>query len=92
MLIVGDGAVRYHATLMAVGPADLSLAERFSSPSPLTLARLARVRIGAGLEPTPATGLVPDYLREADARINWELRSSLRASPNTGSSGSAARQ
>lgn len=90
LVIVGDGAVRYHSMLKAVAPADLSLADRFSSPSPLTSARLALVRIGAGTVPAPVADLVPDYLREADARINWEHRNSPRASPGTGTPGSDA--
>jgi tRNA threonylcarbamoyladenosine biosynthesis protein TsaB len=74
LVIVGDGAVRYIHRLSAVPGADLDLAERVSSPSPLTLARLARHRLEAGAEPAAPAEVVPDYRRQADARINWEQR------------------
>jgi len=63
---------------------DLDLVERVSSPSPLTLARLARRRLDAGAELVRPADVVPDYRREADARINWEQRI-----PPTGTSGHA---
>ncbi|HWD51229.1 MAG TPA: tRNA (adenosine(37)-N6)-threonylcarbamoyltransferase complex dimerization subunit type 1 TsaB [Acidimicrobiales bacterium] len=74
VLIVGDGAVRYRHRLADARAGDLDLVERVSSPSPLTLARLARRRLDAGAELAPAAEVVPDYRREADARINWEQR------------------
>jgi tRNA threonylcarbamoyladenosine biosynthesis protein TsaB len=74
LVIVGDGAVRYAHLLSAVPGGDLDLAERVSSPSPLALARLARLRLEAGAEPVPPVDVVPDYRRQADARINWEQR------------------
>jgi tRNA threonylcarbamoyladenosine biosynthesis protein TsaB len=74
LVIVGDGAVRYAHLLSEVPGGDLDLAERVSSPSPLTLARLARQRLEAGAEPVPPADVVPDYRRQADARINWEQR------------------
>ena len=82
VLIVGDGAVRYRHLLADAQAGDLDLAERVSSPSPLTLARLARLRLVAGAELVPPVDVVPDYRREADARINWEQRI-----PPTGMSG-----
>jgi tRNA threonylcarbamoyladenosine biosynthesis protein TsaB len=74
LVVVGDGAVRYLDRFMGVGRADLALAEHVSSPSPLTLARLASRRLAAGGSTVPPTAVVPDYRREADARINWEQR------------------
>ena len=74
LLIVGDGAVRYRQLLAGVPAADLGLAEHLSSPSPVTLARLAIRRLAAGAELSTAADLLPDYRREADARINWEQR------------------
>jgi tRNA threonylcarbamoyladenosine biosynthesis protein TsaB len=74
LVIVGDGAVRYVHLLAEVPGADLDLAERVSSPSPLTLARLARVRLDAGAQAVAPAEVVPDYRRQADARINWEQR------------------
>ncbi len=74
VLIVGDGAVRYRHLLADAQAGDLDLVETVSSPSPLTLARLARHRLEAGAELARPAELVPDYRREADARINWEQR------------------
>jgi tRNA threonylcarbamoyladenosine biosynthesis protein TsaB len=74
LVVVGDGAVRYLDQLSMVGTADLTLAERASSPSPVMLARLAVRRLKGGWEVAPPMEVVPDYRREADARINWEQR------------------
>ena len=74
VLIVGDGAVRYRHLLADAQAGDLDLVERVSSPSPLTLARLARLRLDAGAGLARPADVVPDYRREADARINWEQR------------------
>ena len=74
VVVVGDGAVRYRP-LLAVHPVlDLGLADQLAAPPPLTLARLARSRLGRGEAPVAAVDLVPDYRRPADARINWEQR------------------
>ena len=83
-LIVGDGAVRYRHLLADAQAGDLDLVETVSSPSPLTLARLARFRLEAGAELARPADVVPDYRREADARINWEQRM-----PPTGTAGRA---
>lgn len=74
VLIVGDGAVRYLHLLAAVPGGDLERADQVSSPSPLVLARLARRRLQAGATPATPSEVVPDYRRQADARINWEQR------------------
>ena len=74
VLVVGDGAVRYLDQLSQVAHPDLGLAAEVSSPSPVTLGRLATRRLASGWEAGPALDLVPDYRREADARINWEQR------------------
>ncbi|HWE71029.1 MAG TPA: tRNA (adenosine(37)-N6)-threonylcarbamoyltransferase complex dimerization subunit type 1 TsaB [Acidimicrobiales bacterium] len=74
VLIVGDGAVRYLHLLAAVPGGDLERADQVSSPSPLVLARLARRRLQAGATPATPAEVVPDYRRQADARINWEQR------------------
>jgi tRNA threonylcarbamoyladenosine biosynthesis protein TsaB len=84
VLVVGDGAVRYRHLLADARAGDLDLVERVSSPSPLTLARLARHRLDAGAELALPAEVVPDYRREADARINWEQRN-----PPTGTPGRA---
>jgi tRNA threonylcarbamoyladenosine biosynthesis protein TsaB len=74
VVIVGDGAVRYLHLLAAVPGGDLEWADQVSSPSPLVLARLARRRLQAGATPAAPAEVVPDYRRQADARINWEQR------------------
>ena len=47
------------------------------------LARLAARRLAAGVVPSAAVDLVPDYRRHADARINWEERAPQRADAGT---------
>jgi tRNA threonylcarbamoyladenosine biosynthesis protein TsaB len=84
IVVVGDGAVRYHQLLSEHGHLDLTLAEEFSAPPPLALAHLARSRLATGVPPSSPLDLLPDYRRPADARINWEQRSprSPGAAPN----------
>jgi tRNA threonylcarbamoyladenosine biosynthesis protein TsaB len=77
--VVGDGAVRYRSLLSASPLIDLTRADRFSAPPPLALAALARRRLEAGVRAGSPGALVPDYRREADARINWEQRPSRPA-------------
>lgn len=74
VLVVGDGAARYRELLATVPGVDLSLVDRVTWPSPVVLARLALVRLAAGAVLVPPGDVVPDYRREADARINWEQR------------------
>jgi tRNA threonylcarbamoyladenosine biosynthesis protein TsaB len=60
---VGDGAVRFRAELERAGidvPADGSHVHRFAA-EPLC-------RLGAVGEPAERDGLLPDYLREPDAK------------------------
>ncbi len=70
-LVVGDGARRYAETLGA-GGAEVAGAA-FSHPPVAVLAALGVHRAGAGLG-TGAAAVLPRYLRDADARINWETR------------------
>ena len=79
--LVGDGVVRYHQLLGPVPGVDLGWAETLSSPPPLALAHLARQRLDGGVPPVPVVDLVPDYRRQADARINWEQRSPRQSGP-----------
>jgi tRNA threonylcarbamoyladenosine biosynthesis protein TsaB len=72
--VVGDGAVRYLGLLSGHDGLDLDLAGRLAAPPPLALARLALARLSGGPPPTAPADLVPDYRRQADARINWEQR------------------
>ena len=74
VVVVGDGAVRYRPQLAVHPVLDLRLADQLAAPPPLTLAHLARSRLGRGEAPVAAVDLVPDYRRPADARINWEQR------------------
>ncbi|HUY65244.1 MAG TPA: tRNA (adenosine(37)-N6)-threonylcarbamoyltransferase complex dimerization subunit type 1 TsaB [Acidimicrobiales bacterium] len=72
--VVGDGAVRYLGLLSGHDGLDLDLAGRLVAPPPLALARLALARLSRGAATTAPAALVPDYRRQADARINWEQR------------------
>lgn len=80
--VVGDGAARYRELLAADPSLDLGWADELSAPPPLTLARLALARLGAGARPVPAGDLLPDYRRPADARINWEQRAPQVPAPS----------
>jgi tRNA threonylcarbamoyladenosine biosynthesis protein TsaB len=84
VLVVGDGAVRYLELLGPIPGVDTSLAGEVAAPSPTTLARLAARRLTAGVDPSTAVDLVPDYRRHADARINWEERAPQRQTPTAG--------
>jgi tRNA threonylcarbamoyladenosine biosynthesis protein TsaB len=75
VVVVGDGAVRYHERFLLRPGVELGLADELRYPPPDTLARLAAVRLASGARPLPPAEVLPDYLREADARINWEQRS-----------------
>jgi tRNA threonylcarbamoyladenosine biosynthesis protein TsaB len=70
VLAVGDGAQRYAALLEAV-PGVAVVAPGLSYPPPSALLALAVARLGAGEAPVPATGVVPLYMREADATSNF---------------------
>ena len=67
---VGDGAQRYVAVLGAVPGVEV-VAPSLSYPPPSTLLRLAQHRLAAGEAPVPAAGVVPFYMREADATSNF---------------------
>ncbi len=81
VLVVGDGAVRYLPLLAPRPGVDAALAGLVTAPSPATLARLAARRLAAGVAPSSAVDLAPDYRRHADARINWEERAPQRTPP-----------
>jgi len=84
VLVVGDGAVRYLELLGPIPGVDTSLAGEVTSPSPAVLVRLAARRLEAGVVPSSAVDLVPDYRRHADARINWEERAPQRKPSTSG--------
>ncbi len=73
-VVVGGGALRYCDLLRAAPGVDLSLSEEVRAPSPAVLARLALARLGAGEPLVAPVDLVPEYRRDADAKINWEQR------------------
>jgi len=73
-VVVGGGTLRYRDLLRAVPGVDLSVAEEVRAPSPVVLARLALARLEAGEPLVAPVDLVPEYRRDADAKINWEQR------------------
>jgi tRNA threonylcarbamoyladenosine biosynthesis protein TsaB len=76
VLACGDGALR-HLDLLEVG--RVSVARAPASPDPAALVSLAVARLSAGATCSRATDVVPVYLREADARINWVQRAPASA-------------
>jgi tRNA threonylcarbamoyladenosine biosynthesis protein TsaB len=81
LTVVGGGAIRYADLLGPVPGVDLDRAERFATPSPAVLARLAADRLDAGCAPQGPAEVVPDYRRPPDATINWEQRAAPGAGP-----------
>lgn len=78
-LLVGDGAIRYEEVL--AGGRKAAVADRtLASPSADSLLELARPKV-LREEFTGPSELMPVYLREADAAINWELRRPRGAEP-----------
>ncbi len=75
-LALGDGAVRYRELL--ADQAGVTLADgTHAHPSPATLASLGARRLAAGAPPLAAIDLQAQYMRGADARINWVRRESV---------------
>jgi hypothetical protein len=72
LLLVGDGALRYAPVLAAV-PGARWAGPAYGAPPVAALAELCVRRAAAG-ELADAAGVLPRYLRQADARINWEQR------------------
>ncbi len=69
--VVGDGALRYAGQLAAAG--HRVAGPMLAHPPVAVLASLGRRRL-LQCRTLPPSGVVPRYLREADARINWEQR------------------
>ena len=67
---VGDGARRYRDALEAVPGVVVAAAPAF--PPPATLLHLALRRLDAGEAPVEPGSVVPLYMRDADARANFE--------------------
>jgi tRNA threonylcarbamoyladenosine biosynthesis protein TsaB len=70
VLLVGDGAERYRAVFDDLDRVEFAGPE-FGAPSALALLRLAAGRLEREEFVAPHE-LVPLYLRESDAAINWE--------------------
>jgi len=71
VVLAGTGA-RRHRGVLAVRGASVAGA-LYDHPRAEVVAALALQRLSAGAGDDPRT-VVPNYLREADARINWERR------------------
>jgi tRNA threonylcarbamoyladenosine biosynthesis protein TsaB len=67
---VGDGAQRYRALLAEVPGVEV-VAPALSFPPPSALLHRALARLVGGEAPVDALSIVPRYMREADARINF---------------------
>jgi len=89
LVLVGDGAVRYRSLLAAVPDVELPGIDESSTPAPSVLAAIARARIAAGALPADAAAILPEYLRDADAAINWEQRHPPVLLPASGGEGRA---
>jgi tRNA threonylcarbamoyladenosine biosynthesis protein TsaB len=77
LLLAGDGALRYRP-LFASLPGVTVAGAAYASPPVTALAELAVTRGRAGTVSDGAT-VMPLYMRQADARINWEQRIAPRA-------------
>jgi tRNA threonylcarbamoyladenosine biosynthesis protein TsaB len=82
VVAAGDGALRYGALFGAVSGVTLA-GPAFGAPPVAALAELAVARGLGGLVGDGA-GVLPSYLRPADARINWEQRMAPRATTESG--------
>ena len=69
-LLAGDGAHRYQEVFATLDHCELAGPE-FAAPSALSLLELAHARIEREEFVSPSE-LMPVYLRESDAAINWE--------------------
>lgn len=71
VLLVGDGALRYADELRQPGVILAARSLAFPPVEVLASIGVARVAAGLGVEPELVTAR---YLRDADARINWQRR------------------
>jgi tRNA threonylcarbamoyladenosine biosynthesis protein TsaB len=70
LVAVGDGAQRYGELLNGVPGVEV-VAPALLFPPPTALLRRALARLERGEAPVDAASVVPLYMREADARINF---------------------
>jgi len=73
VLVCGDGALRYRSLFERPGRVVVA-GDALGAPDPAVLVRLAIARLGAGAPLLGAVDVLPVYLRDADARINWVQR------------------
>jgi len=71
VLLVGDGASRYADELVQPGVMVAARTLAFPSAEVLATIGVARAAAGLGVDPGSVTAV---YLRDADARINWQQR------------------
>ena len=76
VLVVGDGARRYAEVLRRPGVVLGAASLAYPSVELLGAMGVAELRAGRGVDPATVAAF---YLREADARINWERRAPRRA-------------
>ncbi len=87
LVLVGDGAARYRDAFDQVSGVEPLSGAPLLAPPPETLARLAALRLRRGAIPADPTAVLPHYLREADAAINWEQRAPVVAAGSPAASG-----
>lgn len=81
LVLVGNGVARYQALFDQLRPVEPLPDPPLLAPPPEILARLARLRLEGGAVASDAVDVLPHYLREADATINWEQRVPVTAFP-----------
>jgi tRNA threonylcarbamoyladenosine biosynthesis protein TsaB len=81
LVLVGNGIARYQAQFDQLRPVEVLPGPPLLAPPPEILARLARLRLQRGAEASDPVDVLPHYLREADASINWEQRTPVTAVP-----------
>jgi tRNA threonylcarbamoyladenosine biosynthesis protein TsaB len=84
LVLAGDGALRYAGLFRSLPGVTLAGAA-FASPPVTALAELCLARGLAG-QVHQGAGVLPRYLRQADARINWAKRIPPRAPEPSGGS------
>jgi tRNA threonylcarbamoyladenosine biosynthesis protein TsaB len=82
LVMVGDGALRYRHLFDPVPGLTLA-GPAYAAPPVAALAELAVARALAG-QTHDGASVMPRYLRQADARINWEQRIAPRPATGAG--------
>jgi tRNA threonylcarbamoyladenosine biosynthesis protein TsaB len=81
VVLVGNGVARYQVLFDQLRSVEPIPGPPLLAPPPETLARLARLRLVGGAPASDPVAVLPHYLREADATINWEQRVPAAAIP-----------